>query len=262
MPREVIQWVTEMGRQQGMPATLTFADRHGRELEDRLVEIPDDDATQEAYDPYYDDESTHTGDDGLSYDTEDDGDDDDNDGHSVPVPGSNDHGMAVAPDCTILDNDPALFGPDVTPGAGNDDQHSHVDPSNEPLEAPDDLRSTGVVDNEADECTVEKDEIDVDDASKSTGVEDDTNSGFNDNPGVGVNITPTVEADTHEESLVDATHTQPGPMMSMINDLHDDTRTRQKTQPLSILIRCLRTWNLRQCSPCSWSTTQVKCCLS
>ena len=52
MPREVIQRVTEMGRQQGMPATLTFADRHGRELEDRLVEIPDDDATQEAYDPY------------------------------------------------------------------------------------------------------------------------------------------------------------------------------------------------------------------
>ena len=203
MPREVIQRVTEMGRQQGMPATLTFADRHGRELEDQLVEIPDDDATQEAYDPYYDDESTHTGDDDLSYDTDDDGDDDDNNGHTVPVPGSNDHGIAVAPDPTILDNDPVLFGPDVTPGAGNDDQHSLVDPSNEPLEAPDDLRSTGVVDNEADECTVEKDEIDVDNASESTGVEDDTISKFNDNPGVGVNITPTVEADTDEESLVD-----------------------------------------------------------
>ena len=114
MPSEVIQRVTEMGRQQGMTATLTFADRHGRELEDRLVEILDDDATQEAYDPYYDNESTHTGDDDLSYDTDDDGDDDDNNGHTIPVLGSNDHGIAVAPDPTILDNDPELFGPDVT----------------------------------------------------------------------------------------------------------------------------------------------------
>ena len=121
MPREVIHRVTKMGRQQGMPATLTFADRHGRELEDRLVEVPDDDATQEAYDPYYDDDSTHTGDDDLSYDTDDDGDDNDNDDHHAPAPDTDDDGIATAPDPPILDNDPTLFGPGAPPIVVNDD---------------------------------------------------------------------------------------------------------------------------------------------
>ena len=135
MPLEVIHRVTEMGRQLGMPATLTFADRHGRELEDWLVEIPDDDTTQEAYDPYYDDASTHTGEDDLSYDTDDDGDDDDDDAHHAPVPCPNGHhdGSAIALDPRILDNDPALFGVTAPPIATNDDHHSLTDPSQEPL---------------------------------------------------------------------------------------------------------------------------------
>ena len=203
MPREVIQRVTEMGRQQGMPATLTFADRHGRELEDRLVEIPDDDATQEAYDPYYDGDSTHTGDDDLSYDTDDDGDDDDNDGHPAPVPGINGHGIAVAPDPHILDNDPALFGPNVPPVIANEDQHSLTDSSHDRMEALDDIGSTGVVDTEVDEHTVEMDDIDNDDADASTGVEDDVISEVNDNTGVGDNIPARLEADTDDESSAD-----------------------------------------------------------
>ena len=203
MPREVIQRVTEMGGQQGMPATLTFADRHGRELEDRLVEIPDDDATQEAYDPYYDGDSTHMGDDDLSYDTDDDGDDDDNDGHPAPVPGINDHGIAVAPDPHILDNDPALFGPDVPPVTANEDQHSLTDSSHDRMEALDDIGSTGVIDTEVDEHTVEKDDIDNDDADASTGVEDDVISEVNDNTGVGDNIPARLETDTDDESSAD-----------------------------------------------------------
>ena len=203
MPREVIQRVTEMGRQQGMPATLTFADRHGHELEDRLVEIPDDDATQEAYDPYYDGDSTHTGDDDLSYDTDDDGDDDDNDGHPAPVPGINGDGIAATPDPHILDNDPALFGPDVPPITANEDQHSLTDSSHDCMEALDDIGSTGVVDTEVDEHTVEKDDIDNDDADASTGVEDDVISEVNDNTGVGDNIPARLEADTDDESSAD-----------------------------------------------------------
>ena len=126
MPHEVIRRGSDTGRQQGMPTTLTFADRHSRKLEDCLVEIPDDDTTQEAYDPHYDDESTHTGEDDLSYDTsidggdgdddnggnddDDDGDDDDDDGHHVPVPLPNSHGgwNAITPDPPILDSDPVL----------------------------------------------------------------------------------------------------------------------------------------------------------
>ena len=203
MPREVIQRVTEMGRQQGMPATLTFADRHGRELEDRLVEIPDDDDTQEAYDPYYDGDSTHTGDDDLSYNTDDDGDDDDNDGHPAPVPGINGHGIAVAPDPHILDNDPALFGPNVPPVTANEDQHSLTDSSHDRMEALDDIGSTGVVDTEVDEHTVEMDDINNDDSDASTGVEDDVISEVNDNTGVGDNIPARLEADTDDESSAD-----------------------------------------------------------
>ena len=158
---------------------------------------------QEAYDPYYDDDSTHTGDNDLSYDTDDDGDDNDNDGHPAPVPCTNDYGIAVAPDPPILDNDPALFGPSVPPIAGNDDQHSLMDSYHKPMEAPDDLRSTGVVDNEVDEYTVEKDDIDIDDADESTGVEDGVNSEINDNTGVGEDVAPTLEVDMDDESLAD-----------------------------------------------------------
>ena len=198
MPREVIHRVTEMGRQQGMPTTLTFADRHGRELEDRLVEIPDDDTTQEAYDPYYDEESAHTGEDDLSYDTnddggdddDDDGDDDDDDGHQVPVPFPNDHddGTAIVLDPPTLDNDPAIFGVAVPSDAMNDD-------------APEDLMSTGVDDDDGDESTGTMDNIHIDDTDESTGVENDNNTG------VGQDMTPMMES-TAEDEMSDDEDTQ------------------------------------------------------
>ena len=196
MLREVIHRVTEMGRQQGMPTTLTFADRHGRELEDRLVEIPNDDTTQEAYDPYYNDESAHTGEDDLSYDTNDDGgDDDDDDGHQAPVPFPNDHDdeTAIAPDPPILDNDAAIFGVAVPPVAMNNDHHSITDPTQEPMVVPEDLMSTGVDDDDGDESTGAMDNIPIDDADESTGVENDNNTG------VGQNMTPMMESAAEDE---------------------------------------------------------------
>ena len=181
MPREVIHRVTEMGRQQGMPATLTFADRHGRELEDRLVEIPDDDSTQEAYNPYYDDESDHTGEDDLSYDTSDDeddvdngdggDDDDDDDGNN------DDDGNAVAPDPPILDNDPVIFGAAVPPIDWSEDDHSHTDSSLQPTNVANDPMSTGV----GDEPMVAADIINIDDTDESTGVENPNNTGVDEN---------------------------------------------------------------------------------
>ena len=163
MPREVIRRVMEMGRQQGMPATLTFADRHNRELEDRLVEIPDDDSTQEAYDPYYDNESDHTGEDDLSYDTSDGGDDNDNgDGGDDDEDGdgnNDDDGNAVAPDPPILDNDPVIFGAAVPPIESNDDDHSHTDSSPDSANDANDSMSTGVANEQMDAADI----INIDD---------------------------------------------------------------------------------------------------
>ena len=196
MPREVIPRVTDMGRQQGMPTTLTFADQHGRKLEDRLVEISDDDTTQEAYDPHYDDESTHTGEDDLSYDTSDDGgDDDDDDGHHVPVPLPNGHDgrNAVAPDPPILDNNPAIFGVAVPPDNTNKDDHSLTDRSQEPMDVPEDLMSAGV----GDEATDPMDIAHIDDTNESTGVVNHNNTG------VGENATPMMETTVDDESSDD-----------------------------------------------------------
>ena len=221
MPREVIHRVSDMGRQQGMPTTLTFADRHGRELEDRLVDIPDDDNTQEAYDPHYDDESTHTGDDDLSYDTSidmggdnqddegndedddddnsDDGDDsdhDDNDDHPIQVPIPNGHGGldAVAPVPPIQDNDPVIFAPDEA----SEDDHGLTDGSLEPMDGPEDLVSTGVGDKPPEPLGT----IHIDDTDESAGVENPNNTG------VGENAAPMMES-TVEDELSDDEDTHP-----------------------------------------------------
>ena len=222
MPREVIHRVSDMGRQQGMLTTLTFADRHGRELEDRLVDIPDDDNTQEAYDPHYDDDSTHTGDEDLSYDTsidmggdnqddegnddDDDGDDnsdddddsdhDDNDGHPIHVPIPNGHGglNAVAPVPPIQDNDPVIFAPDEA----SEDDHGLTDGSLEPLDEPEDLMSTGVGDEPPEPLGT----VHIDDTDESAGVENPNNTG------VGENAAPMMES-TVEDELSDDEDTHP-----------------------------------------------------
>ena len=51
-----------------------------------------------------------------------------------------------------------------------------MDPCQAPLEAPDDLLSTGAVDHDADEHTGEVDNIDIDNAGESTGLNDDMTS--------------------------------------------------------------------------------------
>ena len=193
MPREVIHRVTEMGCQQGMPATLTFADRHSRELEDRMVEVPDDDSTQEAYDPYYDDESDHTGEDDLSYDTSDDEDDDDNGdgGDDDDDDGGNndDDGNAFAPDPPILDNNPVIFGAAVPPIDSNEDDHSHTDSSLQPTNVANDPMSTGVGDKPMDAADI----INIDDTDESTGVENPNSTG------VDKNVAPRMETTVDDE---------------------------------------------------------------
>jgi hypothetical protein len=84
MPRDAITRVGNLGRQQGMPKTITFADRFGHEIPDGEDNVDDDHDLD--YDP--DDGSTHSSnvsDDSLSValsseeDLDSDDDDDDND---------------------------------------------------------------------------------------------------------------------------------------------------------------------------------------
>ena len=205
MLRKVIHRVTEMGRQQGMSATLTFADRHGHELEDRLGEVPDDNTSHEEYDPYYDDDSTSTGDGDLSYDTNDDGDDDDDDAGHAPTPATSDHHdvIAAVPVPPVLDDDPVLFGPGNPPVGGNNEQHSLMNPDQEPQNAPDDLMSTGVVENDVDDSTGKRDDMHVDDDDETTGVEDDLDSEDDSDTGVGEKVTPMTETIMDDELLED-----------------------------------------------------------
>ena len=71
LPREAIIQVNEFGQLQNMPPTLTFADQHGHELEDWLIEIKDDDISDAEYNP--DDHSEDDNDD-YSYDSNDSSD--------------------------------------------------------------------------------------------------------------------------------------------------------------------------------------------
>ena len=88
MPKEAITRVNQLGRQQKMPKTLTFANRFGFELPDADDDVDDDHDSD--YDPDDDtqssdnltalsDSSTHTSD-----DDDDDNDDDNNNDTSAP----------------------------------------------------------------------------------------------------------------------------------------------------------------------------------
>ena len=58
MPKEVIQCISEIGRLQGAPTTLTFGDRHAREIEDNLTDLDNhsDDGSYEPSEPSDDDD--------------------------------------------------------------------------------------------------------------------------------------------------------------------------------------------------------------
>ena len=80
MPTDVIQRITALGAAQSMPQTLTFADRHGKEL------IDDDDEEDDDHDSDYNsdddsDQSSHEDDANADDDSDDDDDDDDEAGN-------------------------------------------------------------------------------------------------------------------------------------------------------------------------------------
>jgi hypothetical protein len=85
MLNNAIACVSELGCQQGMPKSLTFADRYGHEIHHGDGGV--DDKHDSTYDPADDDDSVSTNS-STSYDSDDDDgdDDDDDDNDSQPLP--------------------------------------------------------------------------------------------------------------------------------------------------------------------------------
>ena len=125
LPREAIIQVNEFGRMQGMPLTLTFADRHGHELEDQLVEIDDDDTSDAEYIPNGDSEDDS---DTYSYDSDDSSDDDDFPDVNIEAPLHDPDGPAFgeAPD----KDDDASIQSQSTQGSPAHPEHPGVDHDN------------------------------------------------------------------------------------------------------------------------------------
>jgi hypothetical protein len=70
IPREVIDRVSSIGRRQGMPSTLTYANRHGDEIGDTIADYSDEHTDS--------DDETYQDEDAESDDDDDDNDDDNN----------------------------------------------------------------------------------------------------------------------------------------------------------------------------------------
>jgi hypothetical protein len=136
MLNDAIAHVGELGRCQGMPKSLTFADRYGHEIRD--VDGDVDDEHDSTYNPADDDDSVST-ESSASYDSDDDDSDDDNDddNDSQPRPaltagvddddeddddseGGNDGPPAVPDDHSLDDSIPGSSHDSESEGADSD----------------------------------------------------------------------------------------------------------------------------------------------
>ena len=116
--------MNDFGRLQDMPLTLTFADRHGHELEGRLVKIDDDDTSDAEYAPEDDSEDDS---DTYSYDSDDSSEDDDFPDANVVAP-LQDPGVPAlgeAPD----DDDDASVWSQSTQGGPSHPENPGVNPT-------------------------------------------------------------------------------------------------------------------------------------
>jgi hypothetical protein len=136
MPRDVIARIAELGRRQGMPKTLTFADRYGHEILDEANDVDDDHDSD--YDP--DEESKQSSVSSGSYASStssgsDDDDDDDDDGNNAQVLPQQTAGVGAPP---------ASANNDDSEGEDNDDSDDDGD------EDPPDMFSHYSSDDESD----------------------------------------------------------------------------------------------------------------
>jgi hypothetical protein len=141
MPLDAIVRVGNLGRQQGMPKTLTFADRHGFEIPDDAHDVDDD--HDSAYDPAEDDNSSNDNSGSYSSEHDSDSDDDDDRGDVQPLPGlpagvdGNDNGESKSEDKDESTNHDADDEDDEESEDGNDDNDGD-DPGSDTVDMPDD----------------------------------------------------------------------------------------------------------------------------
>ena len=146
MPEEVVRRINEMGKNQGFPKTLTFADRHGNEIMDSLDEVeqwPDDD---EDYIPT-EDSSVDNSDD-LWYDEESDADSE-NGGSTIPNvqnPHDTPHNDGV--DTGV---DPGQTDQSVNDEPGENTGADFEQPDNASIGASEPVETTGAEDDDATE---------------------------------------------------------------------------------------------------------------
>ena len=175
MPQEVIEQVNQIGLNQGMPSTITYAVRQGQELQDALHEVEDDDSTYSdntsSADEQLDNNSLGSG---YSYDSDPDIDyqpppdiepDLNNIPHPKPGSGPNDHETLMNE--AGLNNDEGM----MENGIVSEDNHEYDGDPNDP---PPDLETHH---DEEDESTGVDEDIpnatDPDEVGENAGVIDE-----------------------------------------------------------------------------------------
>ena len=125
LPADVINRVSELGRRQGMPRSLTFADRYGHELFDHPDDIDDD--HDSAYTPTDD---TASDDDFSLRDYDPDGDDPDDPflpPDAVPTPAAGVAANNIGPPGDIAPQPPESDSGSTTNDDGTEEPQDHTD---------------------------------------------------------------------------------------------------------------------------------------
>ena len=194
MPQEAIARVSAIGRAQGMPSTITYANRHGAEIADTVDNYPSDDDTSSDDDTYHhDSDSSQSDDDSFAPDSDSNSDNntidsshDDSDGYSDDNSEDDsednfsikDHVAGPAPAAdplTVLQPDvPPFFVHPPAPGIHNAANPGVVDPGVGNDGFPPELPG---VDNDV---FPEQEEQPYDDDATAAGEHDEDDSSLND----------------------------------------------------------------------------------
>ena len=138
MPKEVIQRVSEIGQLQGAPTTLTFGDRHAREIEDNLTDLDDysDDGSYQPSESSDDDDNFVSDDDDdvdMDGSNNSDSTDDDSDDIDTDMPKSSDEYDDESVENVVVEDDDTTSNDNDDPventGVENNDDKESVEKS-------------------------------------------------------------------------------------------------------------------------------------
>ena len=185
MPAEVIHLVNQMGKSQGMPRTVTFANRTGNEIEDRIQDLSQwSDTDDESYEPDSDSDDSDSDDshsesaDGDSDSHDSDPDDDDaseyDDEHINPSGASSSDSSVASSDASSESgswpdhDEPETIGPSIEEHSDTPTTTSGYEPP--PQQSP---HSGHDADSDVESDSVETTGVEPDDTSVSDDDEDE-----------------------------------------------------------------------------------------